>query len=49
MQCMCLCIGTVSTVCPVTVINEFVFKVGVAIREVRWWGGGGFTEIGLPC
>lgn len=31
--------------CPVTVINEFVFKVGAATEEVQW----GDAEIGLPC
>lgn len=35
---MCLRVVSACALCPVTAINEFVFEVGAAIREV-WWGG----------
>lgn len=41
---VCCCAGRV---CPVKVINAFVFGVGAAIREVWWWRGA--AEIGFPC
>lgn len=35
---VCLYVVSACTACSVTVINEFVFGVGAAIREVWWWG-----------